>query len=911
MAAAVPQSSNTVTLSGPPTITNTTLTTYNAALVVTFNEAVYSTDGGTGSLVTSDFVFSIAGGTAGLASTEPSSMSEVGNEYTLGLSISGAPNGSEEVTVNPATATSIYSLGGFPAATSQSSNTVTLLNLPTMTITSDEIVSGAITNISPLPLRFRSSEVTSNFEAADITPTNCTISNFTETDDTNSYPTVTAVAEYIPVVIYNKGPDNLTIAFAYLGHATAVKVMSIKNSTDISNLVTLDDDNIYDASPVTITEWNLYDYIVVYFKDRTNANTPKKGSACYIYISNSLSELGLLNKPSSINCYYGGGTLKLRFCDIGDRGDVVDGSYENGFLSQLSGSIWEDGSTYGDLYWYFNDASTTLVTTNFGSSNEIYSSSGTGMFEATDTFIPLYYFNSSEGTLGLVYTADFTATGTGDPVADLEAVVSAGTYTSSATGNSNMLSNTFEWTYDTIPPTMTITSSTVNSGSITNQSPIDVTFTSSEDTTDFESAGVTPFNGSISAFSGGPAVYTALFTPSSQGICSMVVDPDTFKDAAGNFNTVSNTFTFTYDSIDPTMAITSATVNSGEFTGFTTIDVTFTSSEDTINFASGDITVTNGSISAFSGSDATYTATFTSDVAGICTILVAAGKFTDAAGNFNTVSNTFSWTYVTFGPTMTITSHVVISGSSADVKKVILIFTSSLPTIDFTLADISFTGGSLSSFSCVDCNSAGSIYTAVFTFADICTTAAVWVEAGKFSWVDSHHYNTASNTFSWTYAPHCPIAAILPTGVLAPHSANMSQKMVQANKVIYSSSHGGQKHVSNRPYIDPNILPIGKIYYTRYITFYLYIEPLTISTFFSMIPWSNYGNTLAESLELATLFLTMLSNLPRRLTPDHLLPYYATATEVSYLKYVDGSITGGDILLTDTQPYFFIFNNLS
>ena len=130
--------------------------------------------------------------------------------------------------------------------------------------------------------------------------------------------------------------------------------------------------------------------------------------------------------------------------------------------------------------------------------------------------------------------------------------------------------------------------------------------------------------------------------------------------------------------------------------------------------------------------------------------------------------------------------------------------------------------------------------------------------------------------------------------------------MIQANKVIYSSSHGGQKYISNKPYIDPKIRPIGKIYYTRYITFYLYSDPLTISTFFSMFPWSNYGNTLSESLELATLFLTMLSNVPRRLSADHLLPYYATATEVSYLKYVDGSITGGDISWKYVYNYFTI-----
>ena len=489
-------------------------------------------------------------------------------------------------------------------------------------------------------------------------------------------------------------------------------VMDTVGSLDIADLHTLDSGDEH-ATPFTPTgSWNTGDFIMIYVRDNASAVSPATGSACYIYISNSLNELGLENKPTSLNCYYGGGTLKLRFSDIGSGRSEADPNYVSSFLTDLDNSIWENGSTYGDLYYYFNDSSgTTLLTTNFGSTNEVNSSSGSGMYESTTysstPYIPVFFF-----------------------------------------------------------------------------------------------------------------------------------------------------------------------------------------------FSTGE------------GGD--YTATFDSNEVGLCSVVVGADKFTDRAGNLNRVSNTFSWTYDETGPTMTITSHVLVSGSHVDVKKVILIFTSSIATTDFTLGDISFSGGTIGRFSCVDCNSAGSIYTAIITIDEFCTTAAVWVEAGKYTDAFFHHPNTASNTFTWTYVPHCPIPAILPTGVLAPHSGNLSQKMIQANKVIYSSSHGGQKYISNKPYIDPKIRPIGKIYYTRYITFYLYSDPLTISTFFSMFPWSNYGNTLSESLELATLFMTfMLSNVPRRLSADHLLPYYATTTEVSYLKYVDGSITGGDILLTDTQPYFLIFNNLS
>ena len=87
-----------------PTITGNSLASDNSTIAVTFIEAVFNTSGGSGSLQVSDFVFSISGGSVGsatLSSTTPSSISVSGNTYTLGISLSGAANGSETLTVNP------------------------------------------------------------------------------------------------------------------------------------------------------------------------------------------------------------------------------------------------------------------------------------------------------------------------------------------------------------------------------------------------------------------------------------------------------------------------------------------------------------------------------------------------------------------------------------------------------------------------------------------------------------------------------------------------------------------------------------------------------------------------------------------------------------------------------------------
>ena len=89
-----------------PTITGVSLESNNTEIAVTFSEAVFNSNSGSGSLQESDFVFSLSsssnGGDATLSSTTPSSIDIDGNVYTLGISLSGTPDGSETLTVKHA-----------------------------------------------------------------------------------------------------------------------------------------------------------------------------------------------------------------------------------------------------------------------------------------------------------------------------------------------------------------------------------------------------------------------------------------------------------------------------------------------------------------------------------------------------------------------------------------------------------------------------------------------------------------------------------------------------------------------------------------------------------------------------------------------------------------------------------------
>ena len=125
--ASTTQSNNTATLIDKvaPTISSTFLALDNTTITVTFSEAVYNTDGGSGSLEASDFALSISGGAADVSSATPTSISASGNVYTLGIGLSGTPDGSEVLTVVPVD-DGVYDGAGNEASTTQSNNTATL-----------------------------------------------------------------------------------------------------------------------------------------------------------------------------------------------------------------------------------------------------------------------------------------------------------------------------------------------------------------------------------------------------------------------------------------------------------------------------------------------------------------------------------------------------------------------------------------------------------------------------------------------------------------------------------------------------------------------------------------------------------------------------------------------------------------
>jgi len=104
---------------------------------------------------------------------------------------------------------------------------------------------------------------------------------------------------------------------------------------------------------------------------------------------------------------------------------------------------------------------------------------------------------------------------------------------------------------DTTGPTMSITSTSTVNLSKTNDPSIDLIFTSNERTTNFNVNSIDVENGSLSIFNGSGPVYTATFTPTADGVCTIKVPIDKFTDANLNNNSASNIFTWTHDATIP------------------------------------------------------------------------------------------------------------------------------------------------------------------------------------------------------------------------------------------------------------------------------------------------------------------------------------------------------------------------
>ena len=188
-------------------------------------------------------------------------------------------------------------------------------------------------------------------------------------------------------------------------------------------------------------------------------------------------------------------------------------------------------------------------------------------------------------------------------------------------------------------PTVVMTSTAPDP---TNTSPIPVTATFSETVTGFVAGDITTTNGTVNNFAGTGADYTFDLTPTSQGTVTADIAAAVAQDGAGNDNTAATQFSRTYDSIDPTVGITSTAPDP---TNTSPISVTATFSETVTGFTLGDISVGNGSAGNFAGAGVNYTFDVTPTTDGLVTVDIPGSVAVDNASNNNTAASQYSVTY--------------------------------------------------------------------------------------------------------------------------------------------------------------------------------------------------------------------------------------------------------------------------
>ncbi|HSB57475.1 MAG TPA: Ig-like domain-containing protein, partial [Nitrosopumilaceae archaeon] len=128
-----------------------------------------------------------------------------------------------------------------------------------------------------------------------------------------------------------------------------------------------------------------------------------------------------------------------------------------------------------------------------------------------------------------------------------------------------------------------------------------------------------------------------------QGLVTVDVASAVAKDAANNDNTAATQFSITFDTLAPTLILSSSTSSP---TSTSPIPVTATFSEDVTGFVVGDITVGNGAAGNFVPVSGTvYTFDVTPAGQGLVTVDVASAVAKDAANNDNTAATQFSITF--------------------------------------------------------------------------------------------------------------------------------------------------------------------------------------------------------------------------------------------------------------------------
>ncbi|MDB5268891.1 MAG: hypothetical protein JWP58_1931 [Hymenobacter sp.] len=598
---------------------NTAATTYTITYTQPATAAPVITAPANGSLTNQAAVtFS---GTAPAGSTVELYVSQNGTAYQdLGASALATAAGTFSYTIPfplPDATYSVYATAQSPgAAVSANSNINTFVvdaTRPSVVITSTAGASGSTTPTTPIPFTVTFSENVTGFVAGDVTVTNGTISGFAGTS---------------PGTVYT---FNVTPTTA--GTATTVSVPANVAQDAASNFNT--------GAPST--------YSITYVQPVTAApvvNAPANGS---LINTSTPAYSGTAVANSTVTVYVDGTSIGTTTATAGGTFSLnqptalAQGSHTVRATAQTSGSAVSansDTNTFSVDSVQPTVAISSSTAANNGTSGSAtfaytvtFSEAVTG-FVAGDVTVTNGSISGFSGS-GTTYAFNVTPAANGAVTVNVPANVAV-----DAAGNGNTAATQYSITYSQ-PVTAAPVVNTPANGSLIN-------------TTTPTYSGTAVAGSTVTVYVDGSAIGTTTATGGSfsltqptalsQGSHTVYATAQTSGSAV---SANSNTNTFSVDSVQPIVVISSTAGASGSNTTTTPIPFTVTFSEAVTGFVAGDVTVTNGSISGFSGSGTTYTFNVTPTTAGTATtVTVPANVAVDAAGNGNTgAASAYSLTY--------------------------------------------------------------------------------------------------------------------------------------------------------------------------------------------------------------------------------------------------------------------------
>jgi hypothetical protein len=651
-----------------------------------------------------DIVLNAAGATATV-----DSVTVTGALTRLVTLTTGAGNGTVGISINAGTASD---LAGNTAPAAGPSTTFTVDNTPPTLIIST--LAAEPTNLSPFMITFTSSETVTGFDVSDITVGNGSAGLFTTISGTTYTAWITPSAQgAVTVDVAGSVAQDLALN----DNTAAVQLSRTYDSILPTVVLTTGAPDPFNSATFTVTATFSETVTGVAIGDFTVVNGTTSN---FIPVSGTVYTVDITpSGQGAVTVDMGAGVAQ----DAATNGNTA--------AAQLS-------RVYDSIQPTVVISSTAPADTNVSPIpvTITFSESVTG-FAVGDIVVGNGTAGNFAGS-GTTYTADITPSGQGAVTVDV-----AGGVAQDAAANVNTAAVQLSRNYDTAAPTVVISST---APADTNVSPIPVTITFSENVTGFVVGDITVVNGTAGNFAGSGTTYTADITPLGQGAVTVDVNAGVAADAATNVNTAAVQLSRVYDSIQPTVVISSTAPAD---TNVSPIPVTITFSENVTGFVVGDITVVNGTAGNFAGSGTTYTADITPLGQGAVTVDVNAGVGADAAANGNTAAVQLNRTYDSVQPTVLITSGGLTSTNAAFTAT----FTFSENVTGFVSGSIAVTNATVSGFA-----GSGSVYTALITpIAEGSVTVDV---AGSEAQDAALNWNTAAIQLNVIYDITAPIVAI-------------------------------------------------------------------------------------------------------------------------------------------------------